>query len=134
MRDMVMKAGRANEFKIASCATSDEELGNPVHPGTKRLLAAHGIDCIGKTARQLKRDEYKNWDYIIGMDDQNISAINRIFKRDPEAKVHKLLAFANGGTGGTNARDIADPWYTGDFETTWKDIQAGCEGLLAALK
>lgn len=133
MRDLAMKAGRANEFRIASSATSTEEIGNPVHPGTKRVLAAHGIGCVGKTARQLRRDEYKSWDLFVVMDDANVRNIGRILGKDPEGKVHKLLEFAEGNELGDPVRDVADPWYTGDFEATWHDVLAGCEGLLARL-
>lgn len=132
MRDLAMRSGRANEFKIASCATSTEEIGNPVHPGTKRMLAAHGIDCVGKKARQLRRDEYRSWDLFVAMDDENLRGIRRILGRDPKAKVHKLLEYAQSGGVGKPARDVADPWYTGDFEATWDDVLAGCTGLLAA--
>ena len=131
MRDLAMKAGRANEFRIASCATTSEEIGNPVHPGTRRMLAAHGIAC------EVRRDEYKSWDLFVAMDDENVRDLNRIFRKDPEGKVHKLMEFA--GAAGpvapstASARDVADPWYTGDFEATWDDVYAGCQGLLAAL-
>ena len=163
MRDLAMKAGRANEFRIASCATTAEEIGNPVHPGTRRVLAAHGIACVGKTACQVRRDEYKSWDLFVAMDDENVRDLRRLFRGDPDGKVRKLLEFAGAGAGAaasgtgkgacgtgrgtdakvaagmagrsesTPARDVADPWYTGDFETTWNDILAGCEGLLATL-
>lgn len=133
MRDLAMKAGRANEFRIASSATSTEEIGNPVHPGTRRVLAAHGIDCVGKTARQLRRDEYRSWDLFVAMDDENLRGIRRILGRDPEAKVHKLMEYATPEALGTPVRDVADPWYTGDFNATWEDVLAGCTGLLAAL-
>ena len=134
LRDLAMKAGRANEFRIASAATSTEELGNPVHPGTKRMLAAHGIGCVGKTARQLRRDEYRDWDLIVAMDDANVRSIERILRRDPDGKIHKMLEYADGGAHiGEKVADVADPWYTGDFEATWRDVLAGCEGLLAVL-
>ena len=137
MRDLAMKAGRANEFRIASSATTTEEIGNPVHPGTRRVLAAHGVACVGKTARQIRRDEYKSWDLFVAMDEENVRNLNRIFRKDPEGKVRKLMEFA-GATGpvapAASARDVADPWYTGDFEATWDDVLAGCQGLLAALK
>ena len=133
MRDLAMKAGRANEFRIASAATTAEELGNPVHPGTRRVLAAHDIACVGKTARQVRRDEYKSWDYFVVMDDENVRDLMRLFRKDPDHKVRKLLEFAPGATPGAPARDVADPWYTGDFDATWTDVLAGCQGLLAAL-
>ena len=144
LRDLAMRAGRANEFRIASCATTTEEIGNPVHPGTRRVLSAHGIACVGKTARQVRRDEYKSWDLFVAMDDENVADLHRIFRNDPDGKVHKLLEFAEAGmepagradrtaNAGVPARDVADPWYTGDFEATWNDVLAGCEGLLATL-
>ena len=132
MRDLTMKAGRANEFRIASAATTDDEIGNPVHPGTKRVLAAHDIACVGKTARRVKREEYKNWDLFVVMDDENVRDLMRAFRNDPEHKVHKLMEYVEGGDL-TTARDVADPWFTGDFEVTWNDVLAGCQGILAAM-
>lgn len=141
LRDLAMRAGRANEFRIASSATTSEEVGNPVHPGTRRTLAAHGIGCAGKTARRLRRDEYRSWDLFVAMDDENVRDLGRILGRDPEGKVRKLMEFAAPSAGGTAglagagpARDVADPWYTGDFEATWDDVLVGCEGLLATLR
>lgn len=137
MRDLAMKAGRANEFRIASCATTAEEIGNPVHPGTRRVLAAHGIACVGKAARQVRRDEYKGWDLFVAMDDENVRDLVRVFRGDPQGKVRKLMEFASAdaaGAGRGAARDVADPWYTGDFEATWNDVLAGCRGLLDALE
>lgn len=133
MRSLAMRAGRANEFRIASAATTAEELGNPVHPGTRKVLAAHGIGCAGKTARQVRRDEYKSWDFFVAMDDENVRDLGRLFRKDPEHKVRKLMEFASGAQADAPVRDVADPWYTGDFETTWADVLAGCQGLLAAL-
>lgn len=132
MRDLAMKAGRANEFRIASAATTDDEIGNPVHPGTKRVLAAHDIACVGKTARRVKREEYKNWDLFVVMDDENVRDLMRAFRNDPEHKVHKLMEYVE-GSDLTTARDVADPWFTGDFEVTWNDVLAGCQGILAAM-
>lgn len=132
MRDLTMKSGRANEFRIASAATTDDEIGNPVHPGTKRVLAAHDIACVGKTARRVKREEYKNWDLFVVMDDENVRDLMRAFRNDPEHKVHKLMEYVEGGDLAT-ARDVADPWFTGDFEATWDDVLAGCQGILAAM-
>lgn len=129
MRDLAMKAGRANEFRIASSATTTEEIGNPVHPGTKRVLSAHGIGCVGKTARQLRRDEYKSWDLFVVMDSENLRDMRRILGKDPEGKVHRLMEYAPGSP----VRDVADPWYTGDFEATWNDVLAGCTGLFERL-
>ena len=133
MRDLAMKAGRANEFRIASAATTDDEIGNPVHPGTRRVLAAHGISCVGKTARRVKREEYKNWDLFVVMDDENVSHLMRAFRNDPDHRVHKLMEFVQ-GCDLASARDVADPWFTGDFEATWDDVFAGCQALLAALR
>ena len=132
MRDLAMRAGRANEFRIASAATTNEEIGNPVHPGTRRVLAAHDIACVGKTARQVRRDEYKSWDLIVAMDDENVGDLMRVFRNDPEHKVHKLMEYAEGGDL-KSASDVADPWFTGDFEKTWDDVYAGCKGILTAL-
>ena len=115
------------EFEIASAATSDEQLGNEVYPGTRRKLAEHGISCAGKRARQMNRGDYGRYDYLIGMDRLNLRGMTRICGGDPEGKIHLLLEFT-----GQN-RDIADPWYTDDFEATWNDVLAGCSALLAKL-
>lgn len=124
MKDMVKKAGLEHCFSIASAATSTEEIGNPVHRGTRERLAREGISVAGKTAVQLKKTDYEKYDYLIGMDDWNIRNMLRILGQDPEEKVHKLLEYAG------SSRDVADPWYTGDFEVTYQDVKAGCEGLL----
>lgn len=124
MKDMVRKAGRAADFHIASAATSTEEIGNGVHRGTREILSRHGISTAGKTAVQLRKSDYGNYDYLIGMDDWNIRNMKRILGNDADHKVYRLLEFA-----GTD-RQIADPWYTGDFEATYQDVVAGCEGLL----
>jgi protein-tyrosine phosphatase len=134
MRDLAMRAGRANEFRIQSSATTTEELGNPVHPGTRRVLAEHGIACVGKTARQLRRDECGSWDLFVCMDDENVRHLRRILGKDPQGKVHKLLEYAPGNREGDAVRDVADPWYTGDFQATWDDVLAGCTGLLERLR
>lgn len=123
MKDIAAKAGLADNFIIASAATSTEEIGNPVHRGTREKLREHGISAAGKTAVQMKRSDYDKYDYLIGMDDWNIRNILRITGGDPEGKVHKLLEFA--GRDG----DIADPWYTGNFDETYEDVKAGCDGL-----
>ena len=126
MKDLVRKAGREHEFYIESAATSTEEIGNGVYPPARRKLAEHGIACKGKTARQITRDDYDRFDLIIGMDAWNIRNINRICGGDPEDKVHLLLDFTG------RPGDVADPWYTGDFEATWRDVLAGCQGILSA--
>ena len=123
MRDMVEKAGRSDEFYIASAATSSEEVGNPVHRGTRDKLAKYGISVAGKYAVKLTKADYDKYDYIIGMDDFNIRSIVRITIADPDNKVYKLLDFAGGG-------NIADPWYTGNFDETYDDVVRGCKGLL----
>ena len=128
MKEMVKKAGLEGEFHIASAATSTEELGNGVYPPAKRMLAAHGISCEGKRARQINAADYEKYDYIIGMDSYNMRNMLRAFKNDPEGKLHNLLDFA-----GRYGEAVADPWYTGDFQTAWDDIEAGCAGLLKEL-
>lgn len=127
MKDLVAKRGLADRFHIESAATSTEELGNPVYPGTREILEREGIDCSGKVARQMNRGDYDKFDLIIGMDGQNIRNINRILGGDPQGKVHKMLEFAG------REGDVADPWYTRDFETTYEDVLDGCVGLLGWL-
>lgn len=126
MKDLV-KQERIN-VHIESAATSTEEIGNPVHRGTREKLAQHGISTAGKYAVQLTKDDYNKYDYIIGMDSMNIRNIIRITGPDNEGKVHKLLSFAG------REGDIADPWYTGNFDDTYADVLAGCKGLLKKLK
>lgn len=126
-RDMVKKAGLAQEFQVASSATSREEIGNPVHYGTKNKLAEVGIDTFGKYAVQLTKADYEEYDYIIAMDSYNLRNINRIIGSDTKNKVSLLLDFADGG-------EISDPWYTGDFDATYRDVVKGCRGLLKTLK
>lgn len=129
LKDMVQRRGEADQFVIASAATSTEEIGNPVHPGTQRALRERGIGGFEKKrARQLRRDDYDQYDLLIGMDEANIRNMTRMLGGDPEGKVHLLLEFA----GETSA--IVDPWYTGDFEATYRDVAAGCEGLLRELE
>ena len=128
MKDLVEKAGLETEFLIESAATSTEEIGNPVYPPARRKLAEHGISCAGKTSRQLIRADYGQYDLLIGMDRANIRNMNRICGGDPEGKLHLLMEFTD------RPGDVADPWYTGDFETTWRDVLAGCLGLLQAVK
>jgi len=131
MKDMVAKRGLADKFHIASCATSTEEIwhgvGNPVYPPARRELAKHGISCDGKRAVQITPEDYDKYDIILCMDSNNMRNIKRIISADPDGKIHKLMAFA-----GTDA-DVADPWYTGDFTTTYNDVLAGCTGLLEYL-
>ena len=128
MKDLVKKAGLESQFHIASAATSTEELGSPVYPPARRKLTEHGIDCAGKTARQLRREDYGQYDLLIGMDRANLRDMRRICGGDPEGKLHLLMEYTD------RPGDVADPWYTGDFEQTWRDVLAGCKGLLRAVK
>lgn len=128
MKDLVEKAGLETEFLIESAATSTEEIGNPVYPPARRKLAEHGIGCAGKTSRQLIRADYGQYDLLIGMDRANIRNMSRICGGDPEGKLHLLMEYTD------HPGDVADPWYTDNFETTWRDVLAGCKGLLQAVK
>ena len=126
-QDMVNKRGLSDQFHIDSKATSTEELGNPPHRGTVRKMNEMGIPMVPHRASQLSRRDYDDFDYFIGMDTWNIKNMNRILAGDPEGKVYKLLAF------GSDGRDIADPWYTGNFDKTYEDVVEGCEGFLSFL-
>ncbi len=119
MKDYIRESGRENGFYIRSSATSSEELGRPVHRGTQKILSRMGIDCSEKRSRKLIKDDYGDFDYFIGMDDMNIRDIKRIFGGDPENKVHKILDFT------PTPRDVADPYWTGDFEQTFADVVTG---------
>ena len=127
MKDLVKKAGLENQFHIESAATSTEEIGNPVYPPARRKLAEHGIDCVGKTARQLKNEDYDRFDLLIGMDRANLRNMHRICGGDCDGKMHLLMDFTD------HPGDVADPWYTDDFETTWQDVLDGCRGFLRQL-
>lgn len=124
MKQLVEEAGLAQEFYIESAATSAEELGNPVYPPAAAKLAEHGISCRGKRARRLTPEDYQRFDLLLGMDQANLRNMQRLFGGDPDAKLHLLLAYAG------REDEVADPWYTGDFEATWQDVLAGCQGLL----
>ena len=126
LKDMVKRRGIEKDFLIRSAATSDEAVGCAVHKGTKRKLAEFNISTDGKYAVQLKRDDYNKYDLIIGMEQNNIKNMLYIFGGDPDNKAYKLLDFANGG-------DIADPWYTHNFDKTYDDILCGCNGILKRL-
>ena len=133
MKDMVKRAGLEDAFVIASAATSDEEIrgdgtGNPVYPPARRMLMAHGLDCGDKRARQMTREDYDRWDLLIGMEEMNLRYMRQICGGDPEGKISRLLDW------GKNPRDIADPWFTGNFDVTWRDITEGCAALLGALR
>ena len=125
MKKLVSDAGREAEFVIASAATSTEELGNPVYPPVRSLLKSHDIDCSGKFARQLTRRDYDEYDLIIGMDNANIRNIHRICGGDPARKVSRLLDHTD------TPGEVADPWYSGEFETTWEEVNSGCQALLS---
>ena len=124
MKDLVQKANLQDKIYIESAATSTEELGNGMHRGTVTKLRQENIPFTNHRARQITAQDYNNFDYLIGMDTANIRNMNRIVGSDPEGKIYKLLSFAGSG------RDVADPWYTGDFATTYDDVLAGCKGLL----
>lgn len=128
MKDLVRKNCLEEQFYIESAATSTEELGNEVYPPAKRKLAEHGISCKGKTARQMKQADYDRFDLLIGMDEWNIRNMNSICGGDPEGKIHKLLDYTK------RRGDVADPWYTGDFDATWRDVNEGCQRLLDTLQ
>ena len=123
MKELVREEKLEWKFEIASAATSAEELGNPVYPPAKRELAAHGISCKGKTARQMSKRDYAEWDYLVCMDNWNMRNMQRICGGDPQGKLRKLLS-----------RDVADPWYTGNFEDTYADVMEGCTALLEELR
>ena len=126
LRDLVEQRGLSRQFYIASAATSTEEIGNPVHHGTRAILAQHGISTAGKTAVQLQKSDYNAYDYLIGMDSANIANIRRMTGHT-DSKICRLLDFTDA------PRDIADPWYTGDFDQTYADVLAGCQALLTQL-
>jgi len=128
MKQLLEERGLKSRFYVESAATSTEELGNPVYPPARRKLQEHGIDCSGKYARQLRREDYSRWDLLIGMDEANYRNMLRLFGGDPEGKVSLLLQHTG------RSGEVADPWYTGDFEATWRDVREGCEGLLRELE
>lgn len=128
MKDLVRKRRMESRFEIASAATSREEIGNPVYPPARRKLSENGIACAGHRARQLTKTDYDDYDLIVCMDRNNIRNALRITGGDPQGKIVLLLDYA-----GRPGEEVADPWYTGDFEATWDDIASGCEGLLARL-
>lgn len=127
MKDMVKKAGLEREFRIESAATSTEEIGNPVYPPARRKLAEHGIECSGKRARQLRNSDYEEFDLLIGMDRTNLQSMYRICGGDFADKMHLLMDFTD------RPSEVADPWYTDDFDATWRDVEEGCRGLLTEL-
>ena len=127
-KDMLEKLGREYEFEVASAATSTEEIwngiGNPVYPPVKKLLEKKGIDCSGKRARQMNRADYEKYDLLIGMDNANIRNMKNICGGDPEGKIKMMMDFTS------RPGEVADPWYSGDFSATYRDIREACEGIL----
>lgn len=128
LRDMIARRGLEAEATVESAATSTEEIGNPVHPGTREKLRQAGISCQSKRARQIRSEDYERFDWIVGMDDWNMRNLRRAFPGDPEGKLHKLLDFCGDGS------DVADPWYTGDFDATWQDVQRGCRAMMKQIE
>lgn len=127
MKDLAEKAGVAARFHIESAAASREEIGNPVYPPAARKLAEHGVSCGGHRARQITRRDYDEFDRLIGMDTSNLRDMRRVFGGDPAGKLSRLLDWTE------RPGDVSDPWYTGDFESAWRDVDAGCRALLSAL-
>ncbi len=127
MKELVEKAGLSEAIEVSSAATTTEEIGNPVYPPARRKLAEHGIGCEGKTARQMRFSDYERYDLIVGMDRENLFDMRRICRGDPEGKIRLLMDYT------ARPGDVADPWYTRDFEATWRDVEEGCRGLLEHL-
>ena len=125
MKDIVEKAGLSHEFEIASAATSTYEIGNPVYPPARQKLAEYGIDCKGKTARQITKRDYDYYDYIVAMDHSNLRNLRNKLGEDRQRKISLLMDYTS------RPADVADPWYTGDFQATWDDVTEGCEALLS---
>lgn len=128
MKDLVKKVGLEEQFLIESAATSTEEIGNSVYPPARQKLAEHGISCKGKISRQMNSSDYNRYDLLIGMDSWNIRNMNRICGGDPEGKIHMLMDYTN------RPGEVADPWYTDNFEATWQDVLEGCQALLKTIK
>ncbi|MCR5646038.1 MAG: low molecular weight phosphotyrosine protein phosphatase [Bacteroidales bacterium] len=128
MKQLVDEAGLSDAFEIASAAVSTEEIGNPVYPPARQKLAEHGIGCEGKRARVMTRDDYCYYDYIVAMDRDNLRRLQRLFGQDQDRKVSLLMDHTD------RPGDVADPWYTRDFEATWKDVLEGCRGLLDVIR
>ena len=128
MKDLVKKSGLEEEFQIASAATGREEIGNPIYPPARRKLAEHGIPCESHAARQLRNHDYEEYDLLIGMDRANLRSMYRICGGDFNDKMHLLMEYAV-----RPEQEVADPWYTDDFDATWRDVLASCQGPLASL-
>ena len=127
MKDMVQAAGLQDEIYVESAATSTEEIGNPVYPPARKKLAEHGIGCAGKTARQLRRRDYEIFDLLIGMDSANLRNMRRMCGGDEENKIHAMMDYTD------RPGEVADPWYTGNFDETYDDVLEGCEAFLTFL-
>ncbi len=128
MKQLAAEAGLTSRMEVASAATSAEELGNGVYPPVQKLLARHGISCAGKRARRLTAEDFYEYDLLVGMDTANLRNMRRICPEGLEHKLSLLLDYTD------RPGEVADPWYTGDFEATWRDVQLGCRGLLATLE
>ena len=124
MKDLIAKSGRAGDFLIESAATSPCNTGSPVYPPARQMLKRHGIDCSGKQARPMQQDDYERFDLLIGMDGENLEDMRCLCGGDPDGKIRRLLDFTD------RPGEVADPWYTGDFDATWRDVAEGCRGLL----
>lgn len=127
MKDLVRQMGIEKQFEIASAATSREEIGNAVYPPAQRKLAEHGISCDGKTSRQITMDDYRHYDYIIAMDQNNLRNLRKMLGEDVDDKISLLMDYTS------RPADVADPWYTGDFDATWNDVVEGCKGFITSL-
>ena len=127
MKDLVAKEGLSGRFHIESAATSTEEIGNEVYPPAKQKLAEHGISCKGKTARQMTAADYNRFDLLIGMDRWNLRNMKAICGGDPDNKIHLLMDYTK------RPGEVADPWYTGNFDATWRDVSEGCSALLESI-
>ena len=128
MKELVKREDVADDWEIESAAVSREEIGNPVYPPARRKLLEQGIPCGQHAARQMTRADYDRFDLLIGMDRSNLRTMQRICGGDPAGKMHRLLDYTD------RPGDVADPWYTGDFEATWRDVSTGCQGLLASIQ
>ena len=128
MKELVRRAGLQDDFLIESAATSREELGNDMHYGTRTKLREMGIPFTRRAARQITINDYNRYDYLVAMDDENLYYMNRCWGGDPKNKIRMLLSFAG------KDRDIADPWYTGNFDQTFEDVLEGCKAFLSSLR
>ena len=128
LKDLIAKSGLKGHYSVSSAATSDEVIGDPVYPPAAETLSAHGLDCSGKTAVQFQRKDYGEYDLIVAMERSNVRQLIKTIGSDPYEKIRLLLSFAG------DPGDIADPWYTRDFEKAYREIYKGCEGIIRLLK